>query len=229
MLSLLSVNTIMITVGEYALSYIEFVGTILYFASVWLIARKNMLTWPIGIVSVILYGILFYQIQLYSDMIEQFYYLVVSVYGWIVWDRNRASNNDQTVSSEFSRTPAIIVWASATLILAVLMSLGVARFHLWLPRLFPVAADYPFLDALTTVMSFAAMLLMARRRTESWVYWIIVDVIGIGLYWVKDVRFIAIQYVVLLGMAAYGLLHWVRRQRDRGAGATGAPADAGTS
>lgn len=246
MLRLLSVETVMVWVGNYPLSYIEFVGTLLYFASVWLIARKQMLTWPVGIVSVVLYAVLFYQIQLYSDAIEQVYYLGVSAYGWIVWERSRGESlrppgeasergadasparpasgaapaaDDHAparsaIRSSWSAPRAVVVWAAVTLALAVAMSFAVARFHLWLPRLFPVGADYPFLDALTTVMSFVAMFLMARRRTESWVYWIIVDVIGIGLYWVKDVRFISLQYVVLLGMAIYGFVHWLREERE---------------
>ena len=211
MLKYLSVQTIFLTIGSYPLSWIEFVGTVLYFLSVWLIARKNMLTWPIGIVSVILYGILFYQIRLYSDTIEQLYYLGISIYGWAAWRKSRGGA--PLVRSSFSRPAAAAAWAGVTLAAAVGVGQAVSRLHLWLPTLFPAAASFPFLDALTTVMSFVAMFLMTRRRTESWIYWIIVDVIGIGLYWVKEVRFISLQYVVLLGMAIYGLLHWVRAER----------------
>ena len=213
MLKFLDVNTVLLSIGEYPLSYIEFVGTILYFASVWLIARKNMLTWPIGIVSVVLFGILFYQIQLYSDTIEQVYYLGVSAYGWVTWSRDRVAA--QEIRAEFSRFPRLLGWLGLTVAASIGMALAVARFHVWFPGWFPVAASYPFRDALTTVMSFVAMFLMARRRTESWVYWIVVDIIGIGLYWVKDVKFISLQYVVLLGMATYGLIHWLREERQR--------------
>ena len=96
--------------------------------------------------------------------------------------------------------------------LPVVISFMVARFHLRISELSPLAADYPFLDALTTVMSFVAMFLMARRRTESWVYWIVVDDIAIGLYWVKNVRFISLQYVVHLEIAIYGLVNCVREE-----------------
>jgi len=121
-----------------------------------------------------------------------------------------AAQSVSGIRSLWSRPAQLAIWAGLTLVFALAMTAVVARLHLWLPRLFPVAADYPFLDALTTVMSFVAMFLMARRRTESWIYWIVVDVIGIGLYWVKDVRFISIQYVALLAMAIYGFLRWVR-------------------
>ena len=71
MLNFFSVDKVLLTVLGYPMSYIEFAGTILYLWSVWLIAKRHILTWPVGIVSVLLYMILFYQIRLYSDTIEQ--------------------------------------------------------------------------------------------------------------------------------------------------------------
>jgi nicotinamide mononucleotide transporter len=78
------------------------------------------------------------------------------------------------------------------------------------PAFFPEPASYPYLDAFTTVMSFVAMWLMARKHIESWIYWIFVDVIGIGLYYAKEVKFISLLYVVLLVMASKGLINWMR-------------------
>ena len=211
MWKLLSVNTILVNIGNYPLSYIECIGTILYFASVFLISIKNIITWPVGIISVILYGILFYQIQLYSDMMEQLYYLVISIIGWITWQKQKNKRNE--VMTEWSKIHGIIAALLVTAISTLLLSFCVSRFHIWMPSIFPEPASYPFLDALTTVMSFVAMYLTTIRKNESWIYWIIVDVIGIGLYWIKDVRFIAIQYVFLLGMAVYGLAFWIRKKQ----------------
>ena len=64
-------------------------------------------------------------------------------------------------------------------------------------------------------MSFVAMWLMAQKRIESWIYWIIVDALGIWLYFVKDVRFLALLYVVLLGMALNGWWKWHQAERNR--------------
>ena len=211
MWKLLSINTIFINIGNYPLSYIECIGTILYFASVFLISRKNILTWPVGILSVILYGILFYQIQLYSDMMEQLYYLVISIIGWITWQKQKNKRNE--VMTEWSKINGIIAALLVTVIATIALSFCVSRFHIWMPSIFPEPASYPFLDALTTVMSFVAMYLTTIRKNESWIYWIIVDVIGIGLYWIKDVRFIALQYVFLLAMAVYGLMFWIRKKQ----------------
>ncbi len=209
MLNFFNVNTIMIDIAGYPLSYIEFVGTVFYFLSVFLISKKNILTWPIGIISVILYGILFYQIQLYSDMMEQAYYLVISIIGWLLWKKKQ--DEVSYIPTSWSSFKIVIFFISITAIFTAALAYCVSNFHIWLPRVFPEPASFPFLDALTTIMSFVAMYLTTIRKNEGWIYWIIVDVIGIGLYWVKDVRFIAIQYVILLCMAVYGLINWMRK------------------
>jgi nicotinamide mononucleotide transporter len=206
---ILSVNTVAFTVLDYPLSYVELAGTVFYLWSVWLIARRHMLTWPVGISSSLLYMALFYQIRLYSDTIEQVYYLFAGVYGWWYWRAARRAA-DERVAVRFSRVRAIAAWAVATLALSCVAGAAMSRAHLWLPALFPEPASYPYLDALTTIMSFVAMWLMARKRVESWVYWIIVDVIGIGLYYAKDVHFVALLYVILLVMAVAGLRAWLK-------------------
>ena len=211
MLELLSVDNTFVTVLGYPLSYIEFVGTVLYLASVWLIAKRNILTWPIGIASVLLYMILFYQIQLYSDTIEQVYYLGASAYGWWYWSRTEPSQQIIT-RVRFSPPRALVGWAVFTIGVSVVVGLAMTRIHVWVPSIFPEPAAYPYVDGLTTVMSFVAMWLLARKRIESWVYWIIVDIIGIWLYFVKDVKFLSLLYVILLVIATKGFLEWRARR-----------------
>ncbi len=213
MIDLLSVSKIFIVIGNYQLSYIEFIGTILYFVSVLLISRKSIITWPIGIVSVILYGILFYQIQLYSDMMEQFYYLIISIVGWYQWYHQKQAKNQ--ISTSWSKLNSAIFTIIITIILTGILTICVSNFHKWMPAIFPVPASYPFLDALTTMMSFTAMLLTTRRKNEGWIYWIIIDIIGICLYWIKDVKFISLQYVFLLAMAIYGLANWYVKSKPK--------------
>ncbi len=205
-----SVNTIAFNILGYPMSYIELVGTLLYLWSVWLISKKNMLTWPVGIISVILYAFLFYQIRLYSDAIEQVYYLGASIYGWWYWKKGLRDQDDSTVFVRVSQVQTIIFWAMGTLALSIIVGIFMKRIHLIMPVLFPEPASYPFIDALTTVMSFSAMFLMAQKRIESWVYWIIVDIIGIWLYYVKEVKFISLLYIVLLFMASNGLRIWFK-------------------
>jgi nicotinamide mononucleotide transporter len=207
-MNIFSVEAVFLNIGGYPLSYIEFVGTVLYFISVFLISRKNITTWPVGIVSEILYGILFYQIRLYSDMLEQGYYLVISIVGWITWKNKKIEN--QSIETTWSTKKGIVAGILVIIAATVLLSFCTFNFHRWLPAVFMEPASYPIIDALTTVMSFVAMYLTTIRRNEGWLYWIIVDIIAIWLYWIKDVRFISIQYVFLLIMAGYGFIYWIK-------------------
>lgn len=86
----------------------------------------------------------------------------------------------------------------------------------WFPGIFPVPASYPFWDAFTTVMSFVATVLLAKKVVENWYIWILVDIIGIVLYYLKGVKFISLEYVIFLGMASYGLYDWLRTLKKEG-------------
>lgn len=223
MLEFLNVNKIAFMVLGYPMSYIEFVGTICYLGSVWLISQRNMLTWPVGIVSVLLYMALFYQIRLYSDTIEQIYYLGTSIYGWWYWNKTRPGSH-RTFDIQYSSTPGMLGWAGVTSGISLVTGVVMSRIHIHLPGVFPEQASFPYLDAFTTIMSFTAMWLLARKRIESWLYWIIVDIIGIWLYYMKEVKFISLLYVILLGMAIYGFVSWNKNAiregiRDQGSGA----------
>ena len=193
------------------MSYIEFFGTLLYLLSVWLMVRRRMLTWPVGIVSVILYASLFYQIRLYADALEQLYYLFASIYGWWRWKAAQAATGTaREIGVKYSSLRGLVSGVVVTVVLSLMLGTFVANAHTLVPALFPEKASFPFLDALTTMMSFTAMWLLARMRIESWFYWIIVDLIGIWLYYVKEVKFISLLYVILLCMAMNGLISWLR-------------------
>lgn len=208
-----SVDTVFFSVLGYPMSYLEFFGTILNIACVWLVARKNIWSWPIGIAAVIFFGALFYQIRLYSDFIEQIYYLLTGFYGWYVWtklgkhDRGTDVSDTSIVSmsiGEKATTGAVI--AAGTLGLGYFM----AQIHFIFPDWFSEAASFPYLDAFTTVMSFAAQMLLVWKRFENWYLWIAVDVIGIWLYFEKDVKFVSLLYLVFLALAISGLVVWRR-------------------
>lgn len=209
----LSVDAVFFTILGYPMSYVELFGTVLYLWSVWLIARRNVLTWPVGIASVLLYLALFYQIRLYSDAFEQVYYLGASAYGWWYWSRSRPETRALSEVRYSPRGPAVLAVA-VTALLSLAFGAATGRLHVWMPELFPEAASYSYVDAATTVMSFTAMWLMARKRIESWIYWIVVDVVGIWLYFVKNIRFVSLLYVVLLALAVRGLGEWRRAAQE---------------
>lgn len=195
------------------MSYIEFFGTLLNLACVWLVARKNILNWPIGIIGVILFGILFYQIQLYADFIEQLFYLTTGFWGWYAWtklSKQRKSADKKDIPIHYNTLKTNIRYVIGIGTCSVILGYFISNLHVMWPSAFPVAASFPYLDAFTTVMSFAAQILLIRRVVESWVLWVIVDVIAIGLYSVKGVLLVAVLYAVFLVIASYGLFNWRR-------------------
>lgn len=203
------INHIFFTFIGYPMSYIEFFGTILNILSVWLVARNKILNWPIGILGTVLFGILFWQIRLYSDFIEQIYFLITAFWGWYAWSaikKDSGTKADIGLLSLRQKISWVIVIALGTAALGHLVS----HFHIYFPVYFPAPASYAYLDAFTTVLSFVATFLLIRKKLEAWYLWIIVDIIGIWLYWIKGVHFISLLYVLFLIMATQGLFIWLK-------------------
>lgn len=203
----LSVDTIAFTIAGYPLSYLELVGTVFNLWSVWLVTRRRIATWPVGIVGIALFLLLFYQIRLYADVFEQAYFLVASFVGWWRWHRDPPETVERS-SAAYSPQRSLWAWAALTAIGGVALGALVSHAHLWWPTIFTAPAAYPYLDALTTAMSFTATWLMTQKRTEHWLYWIVVDVIGIGLYFAQGAVFVAGLYVVFLVLATKGWWDW---------------------
>jgi nicotinamide mononucleotide transporter len=195
----------------YPMSYLEFFGTIFNLWCVWLTARGKVSCWPIGMVGIILYVFLFYQIQLYSDLTEQIYFLLMSIYGWWMWTHcslNKKTNEKKRLEISHNIFRENLVSVLVIVLGSVAMGYFMSNIHLYLPKYFSIPASFPYLDALTTVMSFVATVLMARKKVECWYLWILVDIIGIGLYYAKGVKFIALEYLIFLVLATNGFLTW---------------------
>ena len=164
-----SVTNIAFDVLGYQISWLELSGTIFNLAAVILAARRNILTWPIGIIGVILFGFLFYQINLYADMAEQVYYFITGVIGWYLWAARTNSKDDHNkVTITTMPLSHNLMWVGAILVSGIALGLVIANIHLWLPAQFPTPADFPILDSITTTTAFAAQYLMMRRKLESW-------------------------------------------------------------
>jgi len=207
----LDINTVFFTIWDYPMSYIEFFGTVFNLWCVWLTAKGKILSWPVGLVGVVLYGFLFYQIQLYSDLFEQGYFFVTGLWGWWAWahPRNTAESDEKKeLKVSFAGKKTRMIGIVAIVAGTVVMGAAVGNIHLYLPQIFTEPASYPYLDAFTTVMSFAATILMIRKKIDCWYLWIAVDIIGVGLYYAKDVKFISLEYLIFLGLAIAGLLKW---------------------
>jgi len=206
-----NVNTIFFTVLNYQMSYLEFFGTIFTAWCVWLAAKNKVSNWPIGIIGIILYAFLFYQVQLYSDLIEQIYYFITSFWGWWLWTHPK-SKDEATEGKElrvgYTDKKYNTLAIAAIIVLTVIFGYGMTKIHLILPGIFTLEASFPYLDAFTTVMSFVATIYLAKRRIESWYLWILVDVIGVWLYYQKDVVLISILYFAFLLNAIWGYRKW---------------------
>lgn len=214
MIDLFSIETVALDIRGYRMSYLELVGTICNIVSVILVARRNIWTWPVGIVAVVLFFFLFHQARLYSDMVEQVYFFGASLWGWWVWARS-VPPDGTFFDVRFSAGGAMVRDGALMLAATAFVGWFMAGIHETLPSFFPQPADFPFLDALTTMASFLATWLMIRKRIECWFYWIGVDVIGIGLYASKELYALSGLYAVFLVLASWGLWQWMRGDRAK--------------
>jgi nicotinamide mononucleotide transporter len=209
--SFFDANTTFFTVPffDYAMSYLEFFGTVLNLLTVGLLTRRNIINWPVGVAGTILFGILFYQIHLYADFFEQIFYFVTGIGGWLMWNRVKKDITTTHMSvREIVATVAVVVVGS------IAASLFLLNIDTLLPSLFPDKASYAIIDATTTVMSFTAQYLLMRRKVENWYLWIAVDVVAIWLYYVKGIPFVSALYVVFLIMCLFGARDWRRKAQE---------------
>jgi nicotinamide mononucleotide transporter len=206
-----SVNTTFFTILNYPMSYIEFFGTIFSLWSVWLVVRNNVLTWPVGLVGIILFLFLFYQIQLYSDLVEQIFYIGATFYGWFIWlhpKTKREADEHNQLKIKYNSKNSNIIYIATIVVGTLFLGYTMSKIHILLPHLFSAPASFPYLDAFTTVMSFAATILMAKKKINCWYLWILVDIIGIVLYYNKGTIFLSLLYLIFLILATKGYFDW---------------------
>ena len=215
-MNVLNVHKVFFTFLGYPISYIEFSATLLIVIYVLLITRRILWAWPIGIIAFVLFAVLFYQVRLYSDFFEQFYYIGNGFYGWWLWLTSRKHSENKELEISYISAKIRIVTASIIVAGSAALGFTMSRIHVYLPSLFPNPAAFPYIDAFATVMGFAAAALMAHRKIESWLLWICVDVICIGLYYARSVKFVAVLYIFFLALAINGLITWTKKIRKSG-------------
>lgn len=205
MTHLFSVGNIALSIAGYHMSWLELFCTLFNLWSVWLMARHRILTWPVGNIAVVLSFLLFWQIRLYADVVEQIYYFITGFWGWWLWAKTGGPTDLSIRRNTLSQT----LWAlGITAVLSLFTGWIDSNLSLWMPHLFSEPASLPYLDAATTVASFTAQILMVRQRLECWWFWIVIDFIGIGLYAYKGVMLMSALYAVFLVLAVGGLINW---------------------
>ena len=186
------------------MSPIEGVAALLILVNVWLVARRNIWNYAFGIVGVAIYGWVFFHAKLYSDMLLQVFFLMLNLYGLVQWRRSQADAGEVVV--ERLDNIARVQWL-------VGIALAVIGWGWVMHRL--TDAALPWWDAGVAMTSVAAQLLMARRKVENWWLWIFADALSVGLYAYKStidpfhpLWITAGLYVILLGLAIWGLARW---------------------
>lgn len=177
-------------------SLLEWVGTLSGFACVYLAAKQNILNWPVSIISVLAYAILFFEYKLYGDSVLQLYFLGTAIYGWYYWNKRKEEHKKPIVS--YSGQKMFLAFV-AIAILSGLLGLFLDYY---------TDTNVPYVDGFCTAMSFVAQFLMTRKVLQNWILWIVVDICYIPLYLYKDLALTAVLYFLFLILATIGYLDW---------------------
>lgn len=179
------------------MSTIEIIAVALGIANILLVARRSIWNFPVALVMVTLYARIFWDAKLYSDAGLQGFFFVVNLYGWWSWRANKADAGEVVVE-RLTRT-AMTAWVVGSIIVVLGWGTIMARL---------TDASLPYADASVTMLSVAAQLLMTWRKLENWYWWILVNIISVGLYAVKGLYLTTGLYALFLVLAIWGLISW---------------------
>lgn len=215
-MSFFDINNIFFELWGYPMSYLEFFGTVAGAIAVWLSARANIWSWPIGIINVVLFFFLFYQVQLYPDMFLQVFFFVTNLLGWWRWANPKPGEEDRKKELRVSwmRWQQFALLTFIGLIGTYLVGTFAKNLHEFFPTVFSKPSAFPYADSFVTVMSIVTTFYMIQKKIESWIIWIIVDAIAMYLYFAKGIMFVGIEYLAFCFLAAYGLWNWIREYRS---------------
>ncbi|MDF9794764.1 nicotinamide mononucleotide transporter [Catalinimonas alkaloidigena] len=179
------------------INYIELLALFFGVLSVWFNTRELVWGWPMGIVGTVLSGILFLEARLYSDLILHIFYVILGFYGWYEWLYGGRNKQELKVGT---------LGKSRLLFLMILGGLAWAGFGYFFDNY--TDADLAYWDAFTTSFSFVGTYMLARKRIENWILWIIVDAVAAGIYMYKELFLLSLLYFLYLGLATYGFINW---------------------
>ncbi|WMY97537.1 MAG: nicotinamide riboside transporter PnuC [Arsenophonus sp.] len=208
----------------YFFSYIEFFGTIFGFLCIWFASRAKRINYVFGIINVLLFSIIFIQIELYASFFLQIFFLITNIYGWFIWKKKDYLNKHLKISHIGLFNLIKLISISLILVCFLMLNIDVILhyfflFFLKINNLFhlniflkKVEMNYfLFLDSIITVLSMLAMILMIKKYVENWLLWIIINLLSIFIFYLKEVYFILIEYIFLLIISIYGFLNWRKK------------------
>ena len=180
---------------------LELIAVVFGIISVLFARKNNILVYPTGLVSTILYVYILFEFQLYGDLIINFYYTIMSFLGWYLWSKTKSGAEEFPIST-INRKEFLI----STLIFTITLTFVALVYHF-----FDKFTDWTaYVDALTTGLFFVVMWLMAKRKIENWILWIIADAISIPLYFYKGLTFSSFQFILFTIIAILGYKEWKR-------------------
>ena len=187
----------------------EFIAVVFGIASVWFSKKENILVYPVGLVNTILYIFISIQGHLYGEATVNLYYTVVSIYGWLLWAKKDEIKRP-IVQIRFSTAKEWVHQLIFFVFFYVVLFLALN----YLKKEFAPGA-LPVADAFASATAFTGMWLMARKKVESWYWWIATNIASIPLYFVKGYVFTSFYYLVLLILAVSGLIEWMKKAKSK--------------
>ena len=177
---------------------LEITAVVFGFLSVWYAKKNHIWVFPTGLISTLIFVYLLWKWALLGDMMINAYYFIMSLYGWYVWTQK---SNDQATpisrtNTKEKRISFVIFIITLVFVYVVYQSAG--KWTTWTA----------YVDTVTTAIFFVGMWLMARRKIENWIFWIVGDIISVPLYFYKGLTFTSFQYLIFTVIAIYGFLAW---------------------
>ena len=191
--------------GMRATTWLEYLAVFSGIASVWFSRIENIWVYPVGLISTIIYIFLSAERSLFGEASVNLYYTIMSIYGWMLWLK-KDKQQHYVVTVQFSTRRE---WIQQLLFFVFFYVAIYAALH-YLKQAFYVAT-IPWADAFASATAFTGMWLMAKKKVESWYWWIATNIASIPLYFAKQYVFTSVFYFVLFVMAVFGLIEWRKR------------------
>ncbi|MBF9253313.1 nicotinamide mononucleotide transporter [Pontibacter sp. 172403-2] len=196
--------------GMLQTTWLEYVAVAAGIISVWFSKKENIWVYPTGLISTVIYVYLSFKYHLIGEASVNVYYSALSIYGWILWARtDREQHPVLQVSFSGRREWIVQLTFFAVLYVAIYFCLVYLK-NAFYPGVIPWG------DAFASATAYTGMWLMARKKIESWYWWIATNIASVPLYFVKGLAFTSVFYFILLLMAFSGLSEWKRKARESG-------------
>jgi nicotinamide mononucleotide transporter len=201
--------------GLLQTSWLELIAVIAGIASVWYSRKESILVYPIGLINTTIYIYLSFKGHLLGEASVNLYYTLMSLWGWYLW--TRVDPNKHTIILQITNSNMRDWFHQVLFFLAFYFSLYFSLTYL--KKEFAPEA-IPWADALASAAAYTGMWLMAKKKVESWIWWIITNIASIPLYFIKGYTFTSVQFIVLLVLAIAGLKSWNDKAKNNVINAT---------